>query len=104
MLCRVIKKRCFNSWTLSNDDEYHLDITGVNTFADDADISSWAKPSVYYMSKHGIIAGVGDNKFAPRMTESQRHIADYASATREQALVLSLRIFNKSESGETNWQ
>ena len=102
MLCRVIKKRWFNGWTLANDDEYYLDTEGVNLFSDDADISSWAKPSVYYMTRHGIIAGVGDNVFAPRQTESQQHIADYASATREQALVLSLRIFNKSEN--ENWQ
>ena len=104
MLCRVIKKRWFDGWTLANDEGYYLDTTGVNPFVDDADISPWAKPSVYYMNKHGIIAGVGDNKFAPRMTESQQHIADYASATREQALVLSLRIFNKSETENMTWQ
>ena len=35
-------------------------------FADDSQISDWASESVYFMSKYGIIKGVGDNRFDPK--------------------------------------
>lgn len=35
-------------------------------FADDAEISEYAKEAVYMMKKEGIINGVGDNRFAPK--------------------------------------
>ena len=35
------------------------------TFADDAEIASWAKTAVYELKNAGVIGGVGDNKFAP---------------------------------------
>ena len=38
------------------------------TFADDAEIASWAKTAVYELKNAGVIGGVGDNKFAPAGT------------------------------------
>lgn len=91
MLCRVYKSIALEGWTLETDGQFSLDTTGVTPFADDALISLYARPSVYFMVKHEVINGVGDNKFAPRYTTSQEEAIGYAMATREQALVMSLR-------------
>jgi len=60
-------------------------------FADDAKISDWAKPSVYFMTANKIIAGTGNNMFSPRATTAAEEAALYASATREQALAIAVR-------------
>ena len=53
------------------------------TFADNADISSWAVDAVGQMQATGIMGGVGDNRFAPS--------GDY---TREQSIITILRLFD----------
>ena len=90
MLTRVYKKVNDPNWTLANDD-FYLDISGVKTFADDSKIYDYAKSSVYFMAKHKIINGIGNNLFAPKATTSQEIAIGYALATREQALAMSLR-------------
>lgn len=97
MLCRTIKKYSYPSWTLATDNEYYLDTSGVKAFADDGDISLYAKPSVYYMTKMGIIKGVDATHFAPRSTTKEQESRGYATATREQAIALSLRIYHISD-------
>jgi hypothetical protein len=52
------------------------------TFADNAQVSSWAVPSVGQMQASGVMGGVGNNQFAPR--------GDY---TREQSIVTIFRLF-----------
>lgn len=96
ILCRVIKKYLYPMWTISTDSEYYMDISGVTKFKDDADISDWAKESVYYMSKHDIIKGVSNTHFAPKNTNMQQEMSGYASATREQAIIITQRIFMNS--------
>ncbi len=71
---------------------YTLNFTQPAKFADDAKISDWAKPSVYFMAANGIIAGTGNNMFSPRATTSAEEAVNYASATREQALVIAVRM------------
>ena len=39
---------------------------GAKEFADDGEISDWAKNSVYFMEKNGIITGVGGDRFDPQ--------------------------------------
>ncbi len=97
MLCRTIKKYKFQDWTIETDSEYYLDSEGVKKFADDDLISEYAKPSVYYMVKMGIINGIDDAHFAPKNTTTEEEASGYASATREQAIALSLRIYNLSD-------
>jgi hypothetical protein len=92
MLTRVFKKVFVAGWTLKEDGKYTFNYTMPPKFADDDNISGWAKPSVYFMASHQIIGGVGNNKFAPRATTSSEEATGYASATREQALAISLRI------------
>ena len=57
-----------------------VDMSKVTKFADDENISSWAKDSVYFMSSVELIKGVGENKFDPK-----------ANASREQSLLISVR-------------
>lgn len=99
MLTRVFKKVFVPGWTLKEDGKYSFNYTMPPKFADDAKISEWAKPSVYFMVSHGIIGGVGNNTFAPRATTTQEEATGYASATREQALAISLRIFENLGDG-----
>ena len=56
----------------------------ATTFADDGEVSGYAKASVAFMADKGIVGGVGDNKFAPQ-----------GNATIEQALIIALRMFEK---------
>ena len=97
MLCRTIKKYKFADWTYATDSQYYLDSEGVKKFADDKDISDYAKPSVYYMVKMGIINGMDETHFAPKNTTTEQEATGYASATREQAIALSLRTYKLSE-------
>ena len=89
MLTRVYKRIMLDGWTLENDSAFPLDISGVPLFSDDAEISEYARPSVYFMVKHSVMNGMPNNIFAPRNTASQEEAIGYA--TREQALVMSLR-------------
>lgn len=93
MLCRVYKRAEWPEWTLATDEQYTINYSGIPKFADDSDISDYAKPSVYFMTKYGVINGIGNQLFAPRNTNTQQEAALYANATREQALVMSLRSF-----------
>lgn len=55
----------------------------VSKFADHDEISPYAVDAVYVMAMHEIIKGVDDNRFAPQDI-----------ATKEQAILIALRIFN----------
>ena len=72
-----------------------LNIVNPNTmrFADDANISDYAKDSVYYMANLGIINGVGNNMFAPRNVTEAEKATLYANATREAAIAIAVRAY-----------
>jgi hypothetical protein len=93
MLTRVYKKLNLEGWTLASDGEYKEAFKALFTmpelFADDAEISSWARDSVYFMAANGIVNGVGDNCFAPKLVSSGEETLNFA--TREQALLMSVR-------------
>ncbi len=93
MLTRVYKKSEWPDWTIENDDNYTINYSGVQKFADDDQISEYAKPSVYFLVKYGVLSGVGNNMFAPKNSTPAQEAAGYANATREQAVVMSLRSF-----------
>jgi hypothetical protein len=92
MLVRVLKACYIPGWTLATDGSYTLNFTQPATFADDSKISDWAKPSVYFAAANGIIAGTGNNNFSPRATTPAEEAMNYASATREQALAIAVRM------------
>jgi hypothetical protein len=54
----------------------------VPTFADNAQVSSWAVDAVGQMQASGIKGGVGENRFDPQ-----------GAYTREQSIVTILRLF-----------
>ena len=92
MLTRVFKKVTLAGWTLPTDSQFTLPYTKPAAFADDKDISDWAKDSVYFMAANGIINGVGGNKFAPKNVTTEEQATGYANATREQALLIAVRM------------
>ena len=56
------------------------------TFSDKGDISSWAEEAVGFMNEKDILTGVGQNRVSPR-----------GNTTREQAIALVIRTFDKFE-------
>ncbi|MDO4618314.1 MAG: C-type lectin domain-containing protein [Clostridia bacterium] len=97
MLCRVYKRSAWPEWTIATDNEYTLNYSGISKFDDDALISNYAKPSVYFLVKNNVLSGVGNNKFAPKNSTPEEDAILYANATREQAIVMSLKSFENLE-------
>ncbi|MBP5199162.1 MAG: S-layer homology domain-containing protein [Schwartzia sp.] len=96
MLTRLYKKIAIAGWTLETDGNYAGTFRGMfetpMPFADDRNISGWAKDSVYFMKAKGVIDGVGGNIFAPRATTDAEEATGYAQATREQAILIAKRM------------
>ncbi len=92
MLTRVFKRITLPGWTLDADSQFRLDYVMPARFADDAEISDYARDSVYFMAANGIINGVGGNRFAPNNTTSAQEAQGYANPTREQALAIAVRM------------
>ncbi|MDO4540807.1 MAG: S-layer homology domain-containing protein [Syntrophomonadaceae bacterium] len=97
MLTRVFKRVTKPGWTLATDGEFTLTYTKPAAFADDADISAYAKDSVYFMAANGIIGGMGNNEFAPKNITTEEQATGYANATREQALLIAVRMVKNLE-------
>ena len=91
MLTRAFKKIAFTGWTLANDSAFPLIYDMPTPFSDDAAISGWARDSVYFMAANGIIEG-NAGKFMPRATTPAEEAMGYAQATREQALLIAVRM------------
>lgn len=70
-------------------------ITGVKDFPDQNEISSWAINAAKYMSKIGIINGNSQGMFMPKASSTVQEAAKYGMATREQAIVMSVKIYEK---------
>jgi len=87
MLCRVLEK----FYTIDRNSPFYY-CTNYTPFADDAQISDWAKPSVYTMRDIGVISGKGGNIFAPKNLTAIDEANNYASATREQAILMANRL------------
>jgi hypothetical protein len=92
MLTRVFKKVSLAGWTLATDGDFTLSYTKPAPFADDNDISDFAKDSVYFMAANGIITGTGNNMFSPKAVTDAQKAQGYAQATREQALIIAVRM------------
>ena len=96
MLTRLYKTSKFGGWTLENDAEYatvfaeSYKMPGL--YADDMDISPWAKESVYFLRATGVMGGVGDNLFAPKPKNVEGTAAHYGGISREQALITAKRM------------
>ncbi len=63
--------------------EFTANGQNIPDFSDKANIGAWAMPAVNFVASHGIMGGVGDNKFSPQ-----------TYYTREQSIITSLRLFD----------
>ena len=86
MLFRAIK-------AIHPDGDYSIE--GVKDFADQQYISSWAVEATKYMSKLGIIKGDDKGNFMPKAITPAQEAAGYGMATRDAAIVLSYRTYDK---------
>ncbi|HEX2926085.1 MAG TPA: S-layer homology domain-containing protein [Ruminiclostridium sp.] len=68
--------------------------SGAPTFSDQSKVSSWASESVKLMSKLGVMSG-SNGKFMPKATTSAEVASGYGNTTREQAVAMSVRTFEK---------
>lgn len=69
-------------------------IVGVADFADQKYISAYAVEATKFMSKIGIVKGDAQGRFMPKANTSKEIAAQYGMATREQAILMSVRIYN----------
>lgn len=70
-------------------------VTGVKDFPDQKNISSWAVDATKYMSKLGIIKGDASGNFMPKATTTTQTAAGYGMATREAAILMTVRTYEK---------
>jgi hypothetical protein len=84
MLFRTIK-------AIAPDADYS--IAGVPDFPDQKDIDSWAADGAKYMPKLGIIKGDSRGYFMPKATTTAQEAAGYGTATREAAVLMSVRTY-----------
>ena len=70
-------------------------VADVKDFPDQKYISSWAVEATKYMSKMGIIVGDANGNFMPKATTPAQEAVGYGMATREQAIALSVRTYDK---------
>ncbi|MGM9578426.1 MAG: S-layer homology domain-containing protein [Evtepia sp.] len=98
MLTRTVKKYLYPSWTFETDSFYPVDISGVKLYSDDKDISDYARESVYYLTKLGVVKGTDEKlgTFSPKAVTAAQQAAGYATATREQALLIAVRLHNSA--------
>ncbi|NLT12703.1 MAG: S-layer homology domain-containing protein [Clostridiales bacterium] len=68
-------------------------VAGVKDFPDQKDISSWAVDGTKYMSKLGIIKGDTSGNFMPKSTTTAQIAAGYGMATREAAILMTVRTY-----------
>lgn len=68
-------------------------VAGIKDFPDQKDISSWAADATKYMSKLGIIKGDASGNFMPKATTTAQTAAGYGMATREAAILMTVRTY-----------
>jgi len=90
----VYKRAIIDGWTFTSDANYPLTFEWPAPFADDVLISDWARESVYFMTANQVIKGIGNNLFAPQNTTYEEEKDGYATATREQAIAIAVRMVN----------
>lgn len=69
-------------------------IAGVKNFPDQKYISNWAVEATQYMFKVGIITGDSKGNFMPKATTTAQEAAGYGMASREAAVLMTLRTYN----------
>ena len=91
-LTRAFKRATIPGWTYATDANFPLNFIWPPPFADDHLISRGARESVYFMVANNIIAPGANNMFNPRATTTAHEAIMFATTTREQALIIALRM------------
>lgn len=86
MLYRTIK-------SIAPDSEHS--ISGVKDFPDQKDISSWAVEGTKFLFKLGVIKGDSNGNFMPKAVTSAQEATGYGMATREAAILMTVRTSKK---------
>ncbi|GEM_PF-5128351 len=94
MLTRIYKAAVFDSWTLSRDDSFPLTYDALVRFNDADRISPYAVESVHFLASQGVINGLPGNVFAPKNTTPEEEASGYANTSRQQAIIMALRLYN----------
>ena len=68
-------------------------VAGIKDFPDQKDISSWAADATKYMARLGIIKGDASGNFMPKATTTAQTAAGYGMATREAAILMTVRTY-----------
>ena len=68
-------------------------VAGIKDFPDQKDISSWAADATKYMARLGIIKGDASGNFMPKATTTAQTAAGYGMATREAAILITVRTY-----------
>ena len=72
-------------------------VAGIKDFPDQKHISSWAADATKYMSKLGIIKGDVSGNFMPKATTTAQTAAGYGMATREAAILMTVRTYESMD-------
>lgn len=72
-------------------------VAGVPDFPDQKNISSFAVEGTKFMSKLGIIKGDNNGNFMPKATTTAQTAAGYGMATREAAVLMSVRTYDRMD-------
>lgn len=90
--CATMLFRAMNA--INPQGDYSVD--GAPDFPDQKYISDWAIEATKYMNKMNIIGGDSQGNFMPKATTPAQEAAGYGMATREQAIAISVRIYEKA--------
>lgn len=77
--------------------EGNYSIAGIPDFPDQTNISSYAVEATKYMSRLGIVKGDSKGYFMPKATTDAQTAAGYGMATREAAILMSVRTYEKMD-------
>ncbi len=91
--CAAMLFRAIKAIAPTND----YSVTDVKDFPDQKHISSWAVEGAKYMSKLGIIKGDASGNFMPKATTTAQTAAGYGMATREAAILMTVRTYNSMD-------
>jgi len=72
-------------------------VAGIPDFPDQKDIANYAVEAAKYMSKLAIVKGDAKGYFMPKATTTAQEAAGYGMATREAAILMSVRTYGQMD-------
>ena len=100
VLCRVLKSRLYDGWTLDQDDRYPLHYDLPFRFADEEDIESGLVDSVYYLAVNDLMEGMNAELFCP--TDAVSRAAAIIAANRIYLKYRNAPVYMDQPGGESD--